>query len=124
MKKPLMGSATSTFSARRAISVAKAIEQSRPRAVLHVGIAGALALSVSAVTSLAVILPGAIIRAGAGDVEVLRPVAGVHESAAEGVETGEQATILKESQCELLQGYLFSRPVGPDEFVGLFKPQA
>ncbi len=32
---------------------------------------------------------------------------------AEGVENDEQADILKASQCELLQGYLFSRPVDP-----------
>lgn len=41
---------------------------------------------------------------------------------AEGVETGAQAAILKESQCELLQGYLFSRPVNSDQFVELFNP--
>ena len=41
---------------------------------------------------------------------------------AEGVETGEQASILKSSQCELLQGYLFSRPVAPDKFAELFAP--
>ena len=39
---------------------------------------------------------------------------------AEGVETGEQADILKSSQCELLQGYLFSRPVDPGAFADLF----
>jgi EAL domain-containing protein (putative c-di-GMP-specific phosphodiesterase class I) len=38
---------------------------------------------------------------------------------AEGVETGAQAEILKESQCELLQGYLFSRPVASDDFANL-----
>jgi len=43
---------------------------------------------------------------------------------AEGVETGEQADILKASQCELLQGYLFSRPVAPQEFADLFKAPA
>jgi len=35
---------------------------------------------------------------------------------AEGVETDEQADILKASQCELLQGYLFSKPVDPQRF--------
>jgi len=39
---------------------------------------------------------------------------------AEGVETGEQADILKASQCELLQGYLFSKPVDPAAFSALF----
>ena len=41
---------------------------------------------------------------------------------AEGVETGEQPDVLKASQCELLQGYLFSRPVAPDQFDALFAP--
>lgn len=40
---------------------------------------------------------------------------------AEGVETGEQADILRESQCELLQGYLFSKPVDAQQFAALFK---
>ncbi|MBY0510812.1 MAG: EAL domain-containing protein [Rhodospirillaceae bacterium] len=43
---------------------------------------------------------------------------------AEGVETGEQASILKDSQCELLQGYLFSKPVAPGQFAELFSAPA
>ena len=35
---------------------------------------------------------------------------------AEGVETGEQADILRNNRCELLQGYLFSKPVDADAF--------
>ncbi len=41
---------------------------------------------------------------------------------AEGVETGEQANILQASQCEQLQGYLFSKPVGSGDFAELFAP--
>jgi EAL domain-containing protein (putative c-di-GMP-specific phosphodiesterase class I) len=43
---------------------------------------------------------------------------------AEGVETGEQADILKASQCELLQGYLFSKPVDSAAFSALFAAPA
>ncbi len=35
---------------------------------------------------------------------------------AEGVETEEQLNILKDHQCEVVQGYLFSPPVPPEEF--------
>ncbi|OZI10379.1 PAS domain S-box protein [Bacillaceae bacterium SAS-127] len=35
---------------------------------------------------------------------------------AEGVETKQHATFLKEQMCNQLQGYFFSRPVPPDEF--------
>ncbi len=36
---------------------------------------------------------------------------------AEGVETKEQLAILKEFRCDVMQGYLFSRPVSADEIV-------
>ncbi len=38
---------------------------------------------------------------------------------AEGVETNGQANILRTTQCALLQGYLFGRPLSADEFVNL-----
>ena len=38
---------------------------------------------------------------------------------AEGVETAEQAELLKTRACELAQGYLYSRPVPAEEFVAL-----
>ncbi len=38
---------------------------------------------------------------------------------AEGVETAEQASVLKQHGCELLQGFHFSRPVSADEFYRL-----
>ncbi len=42
---------------------------------------------------------------------------------AEGVETQQQATSLRKSGVQLLQGYLFSRPVGPDHVMALFADQ-
>jgi diguanylate cyclase (GGDEF)-like protein/PAS domain S-box-containing protein len=40
---------------------------------------------------------------------------------AEGVETREQFTILREMGCELVQGYHFSRPLPPDELVAFLR---
>lgn len=42
---------------------------------------------------------------------------------AEGVETEEQENFLLENQCDLLQGYLFSKPVAKDEFEKLYLKQ-
>lgn len=42
---------------------------------------------------------------------------------AEGVETEGQLAILKEYGCNLVQGYLFSRPVTPNEFAELIKTE-
>lgn len=39
---------------------------------------------------------------------------------AEGIETAEQADLLRDWSCDSGQGYLFSRPLPPEEFVGLF----
>lgn len=41
------------------------------------------------------------------------------ETIAEGVETNAQLAILTELGCEQIQGYLFSRPVSPDDFASL-----
>jgi EAL domain-containing protein (putative c-di-GMP-specific phosphodiesterase class I) len=38
---------------------------------------------------------------------------------AEGVETQEQLAFLREYQCDVMQGYLFSRPVSGDEVLTL-----
>ena len=38
---------------------------------------------------------------------------------AEGVETQEQASILRQTDCDLFQGYLFSRPIDGDRFLEL-----
>jgi len=35
---------------------------------------------------------------------------------AEGVETSEQATLLRTAKCDYVQGYLYSRPLPPEEF--------
>gem|GEM_PF-2212186 len=40
---------------------------------------------------------------------------------AEGIETPEQANLLREWSCDSGQGYLFSRPLAPDEFSTLFR---
>lgn len=42
---------------------------------------------------------------------------------AEGVETQEQLTILKEKQCDVIQGYFFSKPVPSEEIDTLFQKQ-
>ncbi|MGO4111001.1 EAL domain-containing protein [Paenibacillus sp. YAF4_2] len=39
----------------------------------------------------------------------------------EGVETAEELQIIKEHNCDLMQGYLFSPPVTPERFVELFQ---
>jgi diguanylate cyclase (GGDEF)-like protein/PAS domain S-box-containing protein len=43
---------------------------------------------------------------------------------AEGVETEVQRAYLASKHCTELQGYLFSRPIGPDELVAKFRPNA
>ena len=42
---------------------------------------------------------------------------------AEGVETEEQIKLLKDANCELVQGYYFSRPLPPEEFEELIKKE-
>jgi EAL domain-containing protein (putative c-di-GMP-specific phosphodiesterase class I) len=46
------------------------------------------------------------------------------ETVAEGVETQEQWTILKELGVQRLQGYLFSRPLAAEEFMTFLQYQA
>jgi EAL domain-containing protein (putative c-di-GMP-specific phosphodiesterase class I) len=41
---------------------------------------------------------------------------------AEGVETKEQARVLREQECDEVQGFLFSRPVLPDALTPMLKP--
>lgn len=43
---------------------------------------------------------------------------------AEGVETEEQLSFLKEQSCDEIQGYLFSKPVEPGRFADLLRKQA
>ncbi len=40
---------------------------------------------------------------------------------AEGVETEEQLAFLQDRQCDAMQGYLFSRPVPPEDFLALLR---
>ena len=42
---------------------------------------------------------------------------------AEGVETVEQADFMRERHCDAMQGYYFSRPVGPDDFMRLLQQE-
>jgi EAL domain-containing protein (putative c-di-GMP-specific phosphodiesterase class I) len=39
---------------------------------------------------------------------------------AEGVETEEQLSVLKDYNCDAVQGFYYSRPVAPEEFEKLF----
>lgn len=45
------------------------------------------------------------------------------EVVAEGVETGEQVEFLRSSNCDMAQGYYFSRPIPMDDFEELLKQQ-
>jgi EAL domain-containing protein (putative c-di-GMP-specific phosphodiesterase class I) len=43
---------------------------------------------------------------------------------AEGVETEQQCSFLRENDCDEMQGYLFSRPLPPDEVAAMLRAQA
>ncbi|MDL2356955.1 MAG: EAL domain-containing protein [Pseudomonadota bacterium] len=43
---------------------------------------------------------------------------------AEGVETEQQCRFLRDNDCDEMQGYLFSRPIGPDAVAALLQAQA
>lgn len=58
------------------------------------------------------------------DAAIVRSIIGLTQSLdlnviAEGVETAEQVEYLKENGCSLAQGYYFSRPLVPDDFIKL-----
>lgn len=42
----------------------------------------------------------------------------------EGIETSEQARLLREWSCQTGQGYLFSRPLPADEFTALLRARS
>ena len=42
---------------------------------------------------------------------------------AEGVETEEQETFLRDHACDQSQGYYFSKPIAPEEFVTFMRQQ-
>jgi sensor c-di-GMP phosphodiesterase-like protein len=43
---------------------------------------------------------------------------------AEGVETKEQEAFLRDHNCDQSQGYYFSKPISPEDFVSFMKEQA
>ena len=43
------------------------------------------------------------------------------ETVAEGVETHDELALIESAGCTHVQGYLFSRPVGPDAIAQLYK---
>lgn len=43
---------------------------------------------------------------------------------AEGVETKEQEAFLRDHKCDQSQGYYFSKPISPEDFVSFMKKQA
>ena len=45
------------------------------------------------------------------------------KTVAEGVETADQVSALKEMGCDVIQGYYFSRPLPADEFERFLKPK-
>ncbi|MGB7413340.1 MAG: EAL domain-containing protein, partial [Thermosynechococcaceae cyanobacterium] len=60
------------------------------------------------------------------DVEIIKAVLGLGrglnlEIVAEGVDSEEQLGVLQELECEIVQGYLFSRPLPADEITTLLK---
>jgi EAL domain-containing protein (putative c-di-GMP-specific phosphodiesterase class I) len=62
--------------------------------------------------------------ADATDRELVAAVVGMGRAlklcvVAEGIETAEQAEVLREMGCDIGQGYLFSRPVAGDELEAL-----
>jgi EAL domain-containing protein (putative c-di-GMP-specific phosphodiesterase class I) len=69
------------------------------------------------------------IGTSAEDDAIVRAVISVAQSlgltvTAEGIETGEQARLLREWSCQAGQGYLFSRPLPAEEFAALFCAQS
>jgi EAL domain-containing protein (putative c-di-GMP-specific phosphodiesterase class I) len=69
------------------------------------------------------------IGASAEDDAIVRAVLSVAQSlglsvTAEGIETDEQARLLREWSCQAGQGYLFSRPLPAEELTALFRAQS
>ncbi len=64
--------------------------------------------------------------ADADDAAIVTAIIGLAQSLnlrviAEGVESHEQLSFLKERQCHEMQGYLFGRPVPPEDFEGMLR---
>jgi diguanylate cyclase (GGDEF)-like protein len=60
------------------------------------------------------------------DVAIVHSILGLGHSlglmvVAEGVETQEQLNYLRKEQCDIIQGYFFSKPLPPDECISLMK---
>jgi EAL domain-containing protein (putative c-di-GMP-specific phosphodiesterase class I) len=60
------------------------------------------------------------------DAAIAKAIIGIGHSlqlkvVAEGVETAEQVQLLRESGCDQIQGFYFSRPVPADQFAGMLR---
>jgi predicted glycoside hydrolase/deacetylase ChbG (UPF0249 family) len=73
------------------------------------------------VTSASLLANGRTFAEAAREARTLGLPVGVHLNLAEGVETREQLDFLTGCGCDMMQGYLFSRPLPAQQFVELLR---